>query len=135
MEKTLVIIKPDGVRRGLIGEIISRYERKGLKIVEMKMVDPKQKTLMKHYHDHIEKDFFQELVQFMMSGKIVVMVVEGSNAVETVRKINGKTNPSDAENGSIRGDYAYSMTENIIHGSDSKENAEKEIKIWFDNKA
>ncbi len=134
MEKTLVIIKPDGIRRGLVGEILSRYERKGLNILKMEMVDPDKDTLKAHYHEHVGKDFFEELIQFMMSGKMVILIVEGNYAVETVRKINGKTNPLEAECGSIRGDFANSLTENIVHGSDSIENAQKEIEIWFNNK-
>ncbi len=131
MEKTLVLIKPDAVRRGLIGEIIGRYERKGLKICRMKMFRPDEEILRLHYSEHIGKDFYEALISFMMSGSIVAMIVEGNKAIESVRKINGKTNPFEAENGSIRGDFASSLTENIVHGSDSAENAQKEIDIWF----
>lgn len=131
MERTLVIIKPDGVRRGLIGEIISRYEKKGLKISNIKMIYADEEILREHYAEHLGKSFYKDLLDFMMSGRIVVMVVEGKNAVETVRKINGKTNPLEAEMGSIRGDFANFVTENIVHGSDSAESAEREISIWF----
>ncbi|NLK72559.1 MAG: nucleoside-diphosphate kinase [Clostridiales bacterium] len=131
MERTLVIIKPDGVRRGLIGEIISRYEKKGLKISNIRMIHADEEILKKHYAEHQGKSFYKDLLDFMMSGRIVVMVVEGKNVVETVRKINGKTNPLEAEMGSIRGDFANFVTENIVHGSDSAESAEREISIWF----
>lgn len=131
MEKTLVIVKPDGVKRGLIGEVISRYERKGLKIVECKMIEADRDTLEKHYIEHREKPFYEELVSYMMNGSIMVMIVEGNNAIKLVRNINGKTNPLDAEPGTIRGDFANTMTENIVHASDSEESAEREISIWF----
>lgn len=131
MERTLVIIKPDGVRRGLIGEIISRYEKKGLKISNIRMIHADEEILKKHYAEHQGKSFYKDLLDFMMSGRIIVMVVEGKNVVETVRKINGKTNPLEAEMGSIRGDFANFVTENIVHGSDSAESAEREISIWF----
>lgn len=134
MEKTLFIIKPDGVRRGLIGEIVSRFEKKGLTITEMKMMTADRETLEAHYSEHIGKSFYKNLLEFMTSGKIVVMIIEGDNAVETVRKINGKTDPIEAENGSIRGDFANSITENIVHGSDSILSAEREISIWFGKK-
>ncbi|WP_352419808.1 nucleoside-diphosphate kinase [Proteiniborus sp.] len=131
MEKTLVIIKPDGVMRGLIGEVISRYERKGLKIIECKMMDADRATLEKHYIEHREKPFYEELISYMMQGSILAMVVEGNNAIKLVRNINGKTNPVEAEPGTIRGDFANTMTENIVHASDSLESAEREISIWF----
>lgn len=131
MEKTLVIIKPDGVERGLIGEIISRYERKGLKIIACKMVRADRDTLEKHYVEHKEKPFFEELISYMMRGNIMVMIVEGNNAVKLARKLNGSTDPLDAELGTIRGDFANTKTENIIHASDSPEAVEREISIWF----
>lgn len=131
MEKTLVIIKPDGVMRGLIGEVISRYERKGLKIIECKMMDADRATLEKHYIEHREKPFYEELISYMMQGSLLAMVVEGNNAIKLVRNINGKTNPVEAEPGTIRGDFANTMTENIVHASDSLESAEREISIWF----
>lgn len=131
MEKTLVIIKPDGVMRGLIGEVISRYERKGLKIIKCKMMDADRATLEKHYIEHREKPFYEELISYMMQGSILAMVVEGNNAIKLVRNINGKTNPVEAEPGTIRGDFANTMTENIVHASDSLESAEREISIWF----
>lgn len=131
MERTFVIIKPDGVKRGLIGEIISRYERKGLKVVECKMLHADRSTLEKHYIEHIGKPFYEELISYMMQGSILAMIVEGNNAIKLVRKINGKTNPVEAEPGTIRGDFANTMTENIVHASDSVESSEREISIWF----
>lgn len=131
MEKTFVIVKPDGVERGLIGEVISRYERKGLKVVACKMLRADRATLERHYIEHRDKPFYEELVSYMMRGDILVMVVEGNNAIKLVRNINGKTNPVEAEPGTIRGDYANTMTENIVHASDSPESAEREISIWF----
>jgi len=131
MERTLVIIKPDGVERGLIGEIISRYERKGLKIAACKMLKADRATLEKHYIEHKEKPFYEELISYMMRGNILVMIVEGSNAIKLARKINGSTDPVEAELGTIRGDYANTKTENIVHASDSLEAAEREISIWF----
>ncbi len=131
MERTFVIVKPDGVERGLIGEVISRYERKGLKIAECKILHADTATLEKHYVEHREKPFYEELISYMMRGNILAMVVEGNNAIKLVRNINGKTNPLEAESGTIRGDYANTMTENIVHSSDSPEAAEREISIWF----
>ncbi len=131
MEKTLVIIKPDGIERGLIGEIISRYEKKGLKITDCKMVRADEETLEKHYEEHKEKSFYKELISYMTRGKVLVLIVEGENAIQIVRKLNGKTNHLEAEAGTIRGDFANSVTENLVHASDSKESVEREISIWF----
>lgn len=131
MERTFVIIKPDGVERGLIGEVISRYERKGLKVTECKMLRADRATLERHYIEHKEKPFYEELISYMLQGNILAMIVEGNNAIKLVRNINGKTNPVEAEPGTIRGDYANTMTENIVHASDSTESAEREISIWF----
>jgi nucleoside-diphosphate kinase len=131
MEKTLVIIKPDGVERGLIGEIISRYEKKGFKITDCKMIKADRETLVKHYAEHEEKSFFEELISYMTRGKVLVMIIEGNNAIQIIRKLHGKTNPLDAEIGTIRGSFANSVTENIVHASDSKDSAEREISIWF----
>lgn len=131
MERTLVIIKPDGVRKGLIGEIIARYEKRGLTVSDIRMLNADEKTLEQHYNEHIGKPFYESLIQFMTSGKVVVMIVSGGQAVEAVRMTNGATNPLKADSGSIRGCYAISLTENIVHGSDSVESAEREIKIWF----
>ena len=130
-ERTLVLIKPDGVQRGLIGEIISRFERRGLKIVAMKLVKPDRELAEKHYAIHRGKPFFEPTVKYIMSSPVVAMVIEGKNVIETVRKMMGKTNPQDADPGTIRGDFARDISRNIVHGSDSKENAEYEISLWF----
>lgn len=130
LERTLVIVKPDGLERGLVGEIISRYERKNLKIVYCKMTRADEEILSRHYSEHVGKDFYERLIGYMQRGEILVMVLEGENAIEAVRKINGKTGPLEAENGSIRGDYAFIKEENLVHASDSKESAEREIEIW-----
>ncbi|PAB59183.1 nucleoside-diphosphate kinase [Anaeromicrobium sediminis] len=131
MEKTLVIIKPDGIERGLMGEIISRYENKGFKITDCKMIKADREILEKHYAEHREKSFYGELISYMTRGKVLVMIIEGNNVIEIIRKMHGKTNPLDAEMGTIRGDFANSATENVVHASDSKESAEREISIWF----
>ena len=130
-ERTLVLIKPDGVQRGLIGEIISRFEKRGLKIVAMKLVKPDRELAEKHYAIHRGKPFFEPTVKYIMSSPVVAMVIEGKNVIETVRKMMGKTNPQDADPGTIRGDFAQDISRNIVHGSDSKENAEYEINLWF----
>ncbi len=131
MEKTLVIIKPDAVKRGLIGTIIEMYEKKGLKITAMKLQNATDEILDLHYQEHIGKPFYESLTTFMKSGPLVVMVIEGDEAVEKVRKINGATNPIKAEFGTIRALYAESTTYNCVHGSDSIENGLKECAIWF----
>ncbi len=131
MEKTLVIIKPDGVERGLMGEIISRYEKKGLKIVDCRMVKADRETLERHYAEHKGKSFYEELISYMMRERILVLAIEGDNAIQLIRKMHGSTNPLDAEAGTIRGDFANTLTENIVHASDSKESAAREISIWF----
>lgn len=131
-ERTLVILKPDVIIRGLVGEIIKHYECKMLSIKNMKMVYADESILDKHYKEHIGKPFYPDLIRFMKSGPVIVMIVEGVNAIETVRKINGATDPREAECGSIRGIYANSKTENCVHGSDSKESAIRECEIWFE---
>ncbi len=131
MERTLVLLKPDAVQRRLLGRIISRIEEKGLKIVAMKMMKVTRELAERHYAEHREKPFFGELVSFITSGPIVAMVVEGPKAIETVRKMMGKTDPLEAEPGTIRGDYGLSITMNLIHGSDSKKTAAREIPIFF----
>ncbi len=125
------MIKPDGIKRGLIGSIISRYESKTLKILDCQMVRAKKDQLERHYAEHIGKDFFVNLITFMMSGPIIIMLLEGENAISVVRKLHGATDPKDADPGTIRGDYAYHTTENLVHASDSKESVEREIKIWL----
>lgn len=131
MEKTLVIIKPDGIERGLMGEIISRYEKKGLEITDCKMIKADRETLEKHYIEHKGKSFYEELISYMTRSNVLVMIIEGNNAIQIIRKLHGKTNPLDSEIGTIRGDFANSVTENIVHASDSKDSAKREISIWF----
>lgn len=130
-ERTLVLIKPDGVRRGLIGDVIGRIERKGLVIRHLQMRTLDEQTAQEHYAEHTEKPFFGELVSFITSGPLVAMAVEGPDAVRAVRALMGATNPIDAAPGSIRGDYATVITENIVHGSDSPPSAERELKLFF----
>jgi len=131
MERTFVAIKPDAVQRGLIGEILQRFEKKGFKIVGLKFVQLDRETAEKHYAEHVGKPFYEKLVKFITSGPIVVMVVKGKNAVEVSRRMMGSTDPSKADVGTIRADFAQIMERNVIHGSDSKESAEREIKIHF----
>ncbi|MCD6321315.1 nucleoside-diphosphate kinase [Candidatus Bipolaricaulota bacterium] len=131
MERTLVLLKPDAIQRRLVGKIISRIEEKGLKIVAMKMMQVTRELAERHYAEHREKPFFGELVSFITSGPIVAMVVEGPDAIGTVRKMMGKTNPLEAAPGTIRGDYGLSVTMNLIHGSDSPETSTREIPIFF----
>ena len=130
-ERTLVLVKPDGVRRGLVGEVISRIERKGLAISALSMRLLDEQTAGEHYAEHTEKPFFGELVAFITSGPLVAIAVEGSDAVAAVRTLMGATNPIQAAPGSIRGDYAIVITENIVHGSDSPASAERELKLFF----
>jgi nucleoside-diphosphate kinase len=131
MERTLVLIKPDAVERRLIGQIIAIYERKGLEIAALKMLTPSREIAETHYLEHKEKPFFKELVAFLTRGKLCALIIEGDNAIKTVRKINGATDPSEAETGTIRGLFALSKSENMVHASDSAESAAREIKIWF----
>ena len=130
-ERTFVALKPDAVRRKLIGKIIERFENKGLEIIAMKMVKLDREMAEKYYEEHKGKEFYERLINFMTSGRIVVMVIEGENAISVVRKMIGKTNPAEAEPGTIRGDFALTTPDNVIHASDSKENAEREIKLFF----
>jgi nucleoside-diphosphate kinase len=130
-QQTLVIIKPDAVKKSIVGEIIKLYENKGLKIKQMKMLTASEALLEDHYAPHVGKPFYKTLLTFMQSGPMIVLVLEGPDAVEVVRKINGATNYLEAEYGSIRGLFAHSVTENCVHGSDSEENAIREIEIWF----
>ena len=130
-ERTLVFLKPSAVIRGLMGEIISRIERKGLKITAMKLLKLSREKAEELYEMHKEKAFFQELVSHVTSGPVLAMVIEGPNAIAVMRNLIGKTNPLEASPGTIRGDYALNVTKNFIHASDSPENAEREIKIFF----
>lgn len=131
-ERTLVFLKPGAVIRGLIGEIITRIERKGLKITAMKLLRLDEEKAEKLYEMHREKHFFKSLIEHVTSGPILAMVVEGPNAITVMRTLVGRTNPLEANPGTIRGDYALDVTKNIIHASDSPENAEREIKIFFE---
>ncbi len=131
MERTFVMIKPDAVQRGLIGEIISRLEKKGLKIVAMKMINVSKELAERHYAEHREKPFFQSLVDYITSAPVVAMVVEGKNAVKVVRTLVGATNPVEALPGTIRGDFGMDIGRNVIHASDSLESAEREISLFF----
>ena len=131
MERTFVAIKPDGVERGLIGEIITRFEKKGYKIVGMKMIKMSLELCEKHYAEHVGKPFYDHLIKYMTSGPIVAMVLEGLNVISQVRRIMGKTDPNIAEIGTIRADYAQRPEINIIHGSDSPESAQREIGLFF----
>jgi nucleoside-diphosphate kinase len=130
-ERTLVLIKPDGVRRGLIGDVIARIERKGLTIRELQMRTLDEQTAQEHYAEHTDKPFFGELVAFITSGPLVAMAVEGPDAVKAVRALMGATNPIEAAPGSVRGDYATVITENIVHGSDSPASSDRELKLFF----
>ena len=131
MERELVFIKPDGVKRGLIGEVIRRFERKGLKVVALKMLRLSREEAEKLYSPHMGKPFFKDLVEFVTSGPIVAMVLEGDKAIEVVRRMIGKTNPKEAELGTIRGDFAMDVMKNVVHASDSPESFEREVKILF----
>ncbi|MCI4456415.1 MAG: nucleoside-diphosphate kinase [Sulfolobus sp.] len=131
VQRTFVMIKPDGVRRGLIGEIISRFERRGMKIVAMKMVKMDRALAERLYEEHKGKSFFEELISYVTSGPVVTMVIEADEAVSVVRKMIGATDPKEALPGTIRGDYALSKAENVIHASDSPEKASREISIFF----
>merc|ERR1712232_584311 len=131
MERTYIMIKPDGVQRGLIGEIIKRFEQKGYKLVAMKLTAPGKEHLEKHYEDLKDKKFFPGLIEYMTSGPVVAMVWEGVNAVKEGRKMLGATKPSESAMGTIRGDFCIEVGRNICHGSDSVESANAEIALWF----
>lgn len=130
-ERTFVMIKPDGVQRGLIGEIIGRFERKGLKIVALKMTSVSESTARRHYAQHAGKPFYEPLIRYITSGPVVCMVWEGPNSVVAVRSLTGATNPVSAQPGSIRGDLALDVTFNVVHASDSSEAALREIDLFF----
>lgn len=131
MERTYCMIKPDGVQKGLIGEIIGRIERKGYKIVAMKMLQLTKEMAEEHYREHVGKPFYPGLVEYITSGPVVAMVVEGKNAVKGMRTLMGATNPLEALPGTIRGDFGLDMGRNVIHGADSVESAKREIAIYF----
>ena len=130
-ERTFVMVKPDGVQRGLVGEIIRRLERKGLKIVAMKMLKIDEDLAKEHYAEHREKPFFKNLVKYITSGPVVAMVVEGKEAVRVVRNLVGATNPVEANPGTIRGDFGLDIGRNVVHASDSIESAKREISLFF----
>jgi len=134
MERSLVLIKPDGIQRGLAGEIITRFERRGLKIAAMKMLLVDEALANRHYAVHQSKPFFKDLVSFITSSPIVAIVFEGEKAVDVVRQTMGKTNAAEAAPGTIRGDFGIDLQQNLVHGSDSLENAQKEISIFFTEK-
>jgi len=131
VESTLLIVKPDAVRRGLIGEVLRRVEAKGLRLVEMRMTAIDRATAEEHYAEHREKAFFDELVGFIGSGPVVVARVEGERAVPVLRSLIGPTDPALAPPGTIRGDFGLIITENLVHGSDSTDSAERELKLFF----
>jgi nucleoside-diphosphate kinase len=132
VERTLVLIKPDAMRRGLAGEILSRFERQGLELRAAKLLEVGRPLAEEHYAEHAEKPFYGELVEFITSGPTLALVLEGEGAIAGVRATMGATNPADATPGSIRGDLALSMPDNLVHGSDSQESAAREIALWFD---
>ncbi|MFM9413572.1 nucleoside-diphosphate kinase [Peptococcus simiae] len=131
MERTFCMVKPDGVRRGCIGDIISRFECKGLRLVDLKLVTLTADQAARHYAEHQGKDFYDDLIQFITSGPVVPMILEGPNAVAASRALIGATDPLKAAPGTIRGDYGLTVSENIIHGADSPENADREIANIF----
>ncbi len=131
MQRTLVLVKPDGVRRGLAGEVIGRLERKGLRLVALELRTLDRATAEEHYGEHRERPFFGELVEFITGGPLVALVAEGPNAVAAVRRLVGVTNPVEATPGSLRGDYALEIGQNLVHGSDSPQSAQREIGIFF----
>ena len=132
MEKTFLMIKPDGVQRNLIGPIVSRLENKGFKIAGAKLMNVSEDLAKTHYQEHQDKPFFGELVDFITSGPVFAMVLEGENVISTARLVVGSTNPQEAAPGTIRGDFGLTVGKNIIHGSDSAESAEREINLFFD---
>jgi nucleoside-diphosphate kinase len=128
---TLILIKPDAFERGLTGEILARFERKGLRISQLRLLQADEETANRHYAEHAEKPFFGELVSFITGGPLVAAVLEGHDAVTAARQLIGATNPLEAAPGSMRGDWGLEVTFNLVHGSDSAESAEREIAIWF----
>jgi nucleoside-diphosphate kinase len=131
VSRTLILVKPDAFERALTGEVLARFERKGLRIKALKLMTPEEELANEHYAEHIEKPFFGELVEFITGGPLVAAVFEGHEAVAAARQVIGATNPIEAAPGSIRGDYGLEVTFNMVHGSDSDESAEREIAIWF----
>lgn len=133
MEKTFVMIKPDGVQRNLIGEVVGRFEKKGFQLVGAKLMTVSKELAEEHYAEHKERPFFGELVDFITSGPVFAMVLQGENVIATARKMMGTTNPAESLPGTIRGDFGLTVGKNVIHGSDSSESAEREMGLWFSN--
>jgi len=131
MERTLVLVKPDGVRRGLVGEVIGRLERKGLRIAALRMLVVDDDLARRHYAEHVDKPFFGDLISFITSGPVVALAAEGGEAVSVVRTLMGVTDPKKAAPGTLRGDYGLEITENIVHGSDSSASADRELALFF----
>jgi len=131
MERTFVAIKPDGVKRGLIGAILRRFENKSYKIIGLKMMNVTPEVAAKHYEEHVGKDFYNKLIKFITMGPIIAMVVEGKNAIKGVRHLVGKTNPDEADDGSIRADFSSFSTMNLVHASDSPQSAKREMDLYF----
>ena len=131
MERTLILVKPDAFARNLTGEIIARFERKGLRLVALTLMTMSRELAGRHYAEHEGKSFYEELVTFITSGPLVAMVLEGESAVEAARQVIGATNPLQAATGSIRGDYAIAVGQNMVHGSDSTESAAREVGLFF----
>jgi nucleoside-diphosphate kinase len=129
--RTLILIKPDAFERGLTGDLLGRFERKGLRITDLRLIHAGEEIANRHYEEHVEKPFFGELVEFITRGPLVAAVLEGPNAVAAARQLIGATDPVEAAAGSIRGEYGLEVTFNLVHGSDSDESAEREIEIWF----
>lgn len=132
MQKSFIMVKPDGVQRGIVGDVVRRFENKGFKLVGAKLMNVPTELAETHYGEHKERPFFGELVDFITSGPVFAMVWEGENVISTSRLMIGETNPAEATPGSIRGDFAVTVAKNIIHGSDSPESAEREINLFFD---
>jgi nucleoside-diphosphate kinase len=133
MERTLILVKPDAFARNLTGEIVSRFERKGLSLVALQMMTISRDLAQRHYAEHEDKPFFGELVDFITSGPLVAMVLEGEQAIVAARQVIGATNPLEAATGSIRGDYAVAVGQNMVHGSDSPESSAREVSLFFPN--
>ena len=133
MERTLVLVKPDGVQRGLIGSIISRLEQRGLKLVGLKLIQVDDALARKHYGEHVDRPFFDGLVDFITSAPVVAMVWESNDAVEAVRNTMGQTNPTTSPPGTIRGDLGLDIGRNLVHGSDSLESAQREVSLFFED--
>ena len=131
MERTLILVKPDAFARNLTGEIVARFERKGLRLVALQLMTMTRELAAQHYAEHEGKGFYEELVDFITSGPLVAMVLEGESAIRAARQVIGATNPLEATTGSIRGDYATSVGQNMVHGSDAPESAQREVELFF----